>query len=196
MIQMEYCLLMNRLVLSMKSIKKLETRRNVKWSLSMMERQHYMELTFKLTKIHPKNDLAVKFNRLGYESSIQRIFASINLFNSGLEVVYSTEGIIDTGAAISIFPGEIFKELQVKKYETHTMWGIINKKECHIVVDIAELFIQLIDINELESQKIKVLAGFTRQTKVPILIGMKSILEKYSYSYTKELSKFKIKFPE
>lgn len=151
-----------------------------------------MELTFKLTNIHPKNDLASKFKRLGYESSIQRIFASINLFNSDLEAIYSTEGIIDTGATISIFPGEIFKELEVKSYETHTMWGIVNKRECQIIVDIAELYIQLVDINENASKMIKVLAGFVRDTKIPVLIGMKSVLENCSYSFNNESKFFKI----
>lgn len=153
-----------------------------------------MELEFNLLKIHPKNDLASKFEKLHHSPFIQRIYTSVDLFDSQSKLIYSTEGIIDTGATVSIFPGEILDELNLKNLEYHTMWGIVNKKECQIIVDLAEVSIQLVDTTNKRSNFLKIVAGFTRDVKVPILLGMKSFLEKYSYSYDIDSNKFIISF--
>lgn len=150
-----------------------------------------MDLEFRVKNIQPKNDLAHKFTSLHYNSYIQRIYAFVNILDSGSKVIYGTEGIIDTGATISIFPGEILALLDDKfPTQTHTMWGIVNKKECQIIVDLAEISIQLIDFNGVKSHTVNILADFPRNTKVPSLLGMKSFLENYSFNYNITTSKF------
>ena len=72
------------------------------------------------------------------------------------------------------------------------MWGIIEKVECRIIVDLCRVSIQLIDSFNKTSSPINILVGFSRDSKTPALLGMKGIIANHNYQFDHEKYIFSI----
>lgn len=160
----------------------------------MTEKLVFMRLNFPIMKIKPKSKLGEKLARLGLTPTVDRIFTKLILFDGKSEVIFKGDCIIDTGATLSLLPGSILKYYKDLQTEDHVIWGMINKEECKIDVKIGLVNIQLQDPTDNISPIIKIPIAFTYKIKVPNLLGMKSILADFNYSFDKDKQKFSIFF--
>ena len=151
-----------------------------------------MLLQFPLVKIKPKSYLVDKFKLFNEEAFIERIFGTFIVQNENKEEIFKSKIIFDTGAVITLLPGAILKHLGDIKTVPHTMWGIIEKVECRIIVDLCRVSIQLIDSFNKTSSPINILVGFSRDSKTPALLGMKGILATHNYQFDHEKNIFSI----
>ena len=142
-----------------------------------------MILSFPVTRIQPQKDMTTKLEMLGQSPYLERILGTISLLNlDGIEIL-NTTAIFDTGAVLSLFPAVALPNMGNLKSVKHTMWGIINKDECRMTVDLAVVPIRLQDMSGGVSSTMKVLAGFVKEHNVPSLLGMKSFLAEATFSH-------------
>ena len=136
--------------------------------------------------------MAGKLEKLGQSPYLERILATVSQLSSdGIEIL-NTTAVFDTGAVLSLFPAIVLSRMGNLTSVKHTMWGIINKDECRITVDLAVVPIRLQDMNGGVSPTRKVLAGFVKEQNVPSLLGMKSFLAEVSFRHAKGLRTFMI----
>lgn len=151
-----------------------------------------MILQFPLVKIKPKSDLVDKFKLFDEEGFIERIFGTFVIQNENKEEIFKSKIIFDTGAVITLLPGVILKHLGDITTVPHTMWGIIEKEECRIIVDLCRISIQLIDSFGEKSSPMNILVGFSRDSKTPALLGMKGLLAIHNYQFNHKNNIFSI----
>lgn len=152
----------------------------------------FMILQFPLIKTKPKSDLVDKLKFFNEDGFIERIFGTFIINSSYENEVFRSKIIFDTGAVITLLPGIILNHLENVNTIPHTMWGIIENEECKIIVDLCKINIQLIDKFANISPPITILAGFSRNPKVPILLGMKGMLSKYKYEFNPSINIFSL----
>lgn len=136
-----------------------------------------------MVKISTKIDLEVsrKIKDLKLESKIPgfkpliRLIAQIK-FN---ELDIPEDAIIDTGAHISVIPFYLWKKLKVQFLAEHKMRGIIPNKECEIPVMVGKVKAKIVDHFGNDSKEIDFLAYLVYTNKVPLIIGMRDLLEKF-----------------
>lgn len=151
-----------------------------------------MFLQFPLVKIKPKSDLVDKFKLFDEEAFIERIFGTFVIQNETKEEIFKSKIIFDTGAVITLLPGAILKHLGDIKTVPHTMWGIIEKEECRIIVDLCRVSIHLIDTFGKTSSPINIMVGFSREPNTPALLGMKGLLATHDYQFDHKKNIFSI----
>ena len=129
--------------------------------------------------------MAGKLEKLGQSPYLERILATVSQLSSdGIEIL-NTTAVFDTGAVLSLFPAIVLSRMGNLTSVKHTMWGIINKDECRITVDLAVVPIRLQDKNGGVLPTMKVLAGFVKEQNVPSLLGMKSFLAEVSFRHAR-----------
>lgn len=99
--------------------------------------QFFMELEFEIEKIKANPKLSAKFTRLTRDEHIQRIYAKINFILKDGSELTPIKAIIDTGAILSLFPEYILAHYPGIKTEEHTLWGIVDSRECHLSAKLA-----------------------------------------------------------
>jgi|TARA_B100000315_G_C14472507_1_gene539044 predicted aspartyl protease len=103
---------------------------------------------------------------------IIRIFCKIKF-----ESLSTTEdAIIDTGAHISVIPYEVWSNMDVKIETNHIMKGAIPGKEMPVKVGYVKA--KLVDENN-KSRDISFLSYLALTNKVPLILGMRDLLEKF-----------------
>lgn len=88
------------------------------------------------------------------------------------------KGIIDTGAPISVIPLQMWEDADIKIIGKDKLRGIIPNEKCRLSVDVGKAKCVLTDIFGNVSSEIEILAFLAHTNKIPLLIGMKRILEK------------------
>lgn len=87
----------------------------------------------------------------------------------------------DTGAAISLLPKWISKELEVDKYAPHELTGISKKPECLLPVNISRVTVKLLDIYGEESPEFELWVAFADRDDVPTILGMKDVVSNFRF---------------
>lgn len=149
-----------------------------------------MELKFPLRKIKAKADLAPKMQRLGIKPYFDRIRATILIPAGDEEIIFN--GIIDTGATLTLLPHSVKSFFPDMSTEMHTMWGVVNNEHCRFTVDLGVMPMKLRDALGNTSSVINVPVALAHLQNAPVLIGMKDLLTNYSFSYDSEQKQFSI----
>lgn len=103
-----------------------------------------------------------------------RIFSKIKF----PELEVPEDAIIDTGAHISIIPFYIWKKLNVEIIAEHKTSGIVPDK--NIPINVGYVTANIIDEYGNISQDIKFLSYLAFTSKIPLILGMRNILEKFN----------------
>ncbi len=142
-----------------------------------------MILQFRIQKIKPKSPLAQKLQSVDQKTEIHRILAKVTFIKPDSSSTIAIDAIFDTGAIFSLFPGTLLNEYPDIKYETHTLWGIVDAPECQVKTRMATVPIKLIDNEGNESPILTILGAFSEITDIPALLGMKNLLVRYPYHF-------------
>ena len=87
------------------------------------------------------------------------------------------KGIIDTGAPISVIPFQMWEDADIEIIGKDKLRGIIPNEKCRLPVNVGKAKCILIDIFGNMSTEIEILAFLAHTNKIPLLIGMKRLLE-------------------
>ena len=155
-----------------------------------------MKLRFVLTPLTRQTELPKKLAVLGSATPIVRIFATILIHSTEKDLILKGKAVIDTGAILSLLPSDILKQLPARKTFSHTLWGIVDKKECLLDVRLASIPVTLIDDFGMIAHEINIVCAFTEEQRAPMLLGMKDFLEKFKYEYDQVTKEFSIYFPK
>ncbi|MHA1264261.1 MAG: hypothetical protein ACTSRS_03420 [Candidatus Helarchaeota archaeon] len=136
-----------------------------------------MEFHFPIRKIPLRTDLRRKLEYLGFSPTIHRAIIDIILYDTRGNEVLSTQAIFDTGAPFSIIPASFLELFGSIHLISHTIWGIVNKPECHIKADFANITLKIQDARGTKSPYLNVPMAFAHLENLPIILGMKGILD-------------------
>ena len=109
-----------------------------------------------------------------YLKPLIRIFSKIKF----PELETPEDALIDTGAHISILPLYLWKKLNVKIIAEHKTSGIVP--DMSIPVKVGYITANIIDENGNFSKEIKFLSYLAITNKIPIILGMRDLLEKFT----------------
>ena len=151
----------------------------MKFCLLNQGTRFFIKLSFNIEKVRADPPLAMKLNQFSRTPFINRIYAKILIIKPDGGEIRPITGIIDTGATFSLFPSYILNYFPDIKKIDHTIWRIMDSPECHLLSELACIDIKLMDKNGWKSKQINILASFSSNTKVPVLLGMKDLLESY-----------------
>ncbi|UCE73545.1 MAG: hypothetical protein JSV56_11030 [Methanomassiliicoccales archaeon] len=87
--------------------------------------------------------------------------------------------IIDTGAHISVIPFSIWKVISVEHIGSHTLEGIVHKKECMVPVDIGKIKCVLLDRKGNETRDLDVISFLAPTDDIPIVLGYRDLLTEF-----------------
>jgi len=93
------------------------------------------------------------------------------------EIENPQDALIDTGAHISLIPLQTWENLNVKKVAEHTMKGIIPDK--NVPVSVGYVKAKLIDKYGSASKEITFLSYLSSTNKVPLIAGIRDLLERF-----------------
>ena len=102
-----------------------------------------------------------------------RIFSKIKF----PELEIPEDALIDTGAHISILPLYLWKNLNVEIITEHKTGGIVPDK--NIPVNVGYVKANIIDESGNISRDIKFLSYLAFTNKIPLILGMRDLLEKF-----------------
>ena len=88
------------------------------------------------------------------------------------------DGLVDTGAHISLIPFQLWKNLNAEIVTEHTMKGVVPDR--NIPVNVGYVKAKLIDKEGNESNEVKFLSYLAFTNKVPLILGMRDLLEKFN----------------
>ncbi len=88
------------------------------------------------------------------------------------------EGLVDTGAIVSLLPKMVWKKLMVEPLGHHQIKGIVKKNECALPVMIAKVTCKLLDEFGNESSEFNSIVYCAESDDVPVILGLKGILDK------------------
>ena len=131
-------------------------------------------------KISTKINLEItKIEDTELQNKIQSLKPAIRLFCKikFSEIASPRDAIIDTGAHISVLPLQTWKQIKTDIKAEHFMKGIIPDK--HIPVKVGVVKGILIDNEGNESKEITFLSYLALTNNVPLILGMRDILEKF-----------------
>lgn len=104
---------------------------------------------------------------------ITRLFAKIKFNN----LEFPEDAFVDTGAHISLIPFYIWKKLDAQIIAEHEMKGPIPEKT--IPVNVGYVKATLLDEEGNMSKQIKFLSYLAFTNKVPLILGIRDLLEKF-----------------
>jgi len=87
------------------------------------------------------------------------------------------DALVDTGAHISLIPFQTWKSINVEIVTEHSMKGVVPDKD--ISVNVGFVKAKLIDRDDSESKEIKFLSYLAFTNKVPLILGMRDLLEQF-----------------
>ena len=164
----------------------------MKFCLLKLGTRFFIKLEFKIEKIRADPPLEMKLNHFSRNPFIHRIYAKIVIMKPDGGEIRPITGIIDTGAIFSLFPSYILNYFPEINKISHTIWGIMDSPECHLLAELACIDIKLMDKNGIKSKPVNILASFSSNTKVPVLLGMKDLLESYDSKIIQNKAIFEI----
>lgn len=88
--------------------------------------------------------------------------------------------IVDSGAYISLLPKHIWQECDYNVIGKDKLRGVVPKTECELSVDIAIVTTALEDEFGKTSEPIEFTTYLVDTNKVPLIIGYKELLERFS----------------
>jgi len=133
-----------------------------------------------VVKISTKINIHIaKIKDTELEKKIPDIKPAIRLFCKikFLGTEYAERAIVDTGAHISIIPFDLWKDLDVEILAEHEMKGPIPDKT--MPVNVGYIKASLLDEEGNISKEIKFLSYLTFTNKVPLILGIRDLLEKF-----------------
>ena len=110
------------------------------------------------------------------------IEGAIQLIRPDQSVTRIFRGKIDTGAYMSLLPTEAFEELQPSRFVRYELFGIQRIPECAVECAISRCTFYLVDSEGNKTSKLTNWIAFALKDDVPVLIGMKGILDSFDYS--------------
>lgn len=106
------------------------------------------------------------------------------------------DGIVDTGAYVTLIPQSIWKNLEIEKITEHEIMGLSIKPECAIPVIIGKTCCSLIDENGGTTGELNFHSYLALTDKVPLIIGFKDLLSKFNVCFNYEKGEAYIEVPE
>jgi hypothetical protein len=135
---------------------------------------------FEESRIHPKiaEEIRKELNLdFGFVTSIPVLARFLKADGTWRTV----ETIFDTGAGISLLPRYVGEEIGIKKYVNHKLTGISKREECLVPVRISKVRTKLIDSKGNISPEFKIWVAFADRDDVPSVLGMKDIIDNFSF---------------
>ncbi|MBU4256770.1 MAG: hypothetical protein L6265_09030 [Thermoplasmatales archaeon] len=93
------------------------------------------------------------------------------------------DGIVDTGAYVTLIPQSIWKNLEIEKIAKHEIMGLSIKPECAIPVIIGKTCCSLIDEHGSTTGELKFHSYLALTDKVPLIIGFKDLLSRFKVCF-------------
>lgn len=106
------------------------------------------------------------------------------------------DGIVDTGAYVTLIPQSIWKNLEIEKITTHEIMGLSIKPECAIPVIIGKTCCSLIDEYGSTTGELKFHSYLALTDKVPLIIGFKDLLSKFNVCFSYKNNEAWIEVPK
>jgi hypothetical protein len=91
-----------------------------------------------------------------------------------------SRAIIDTGAHTSLLPLSLWKEIDAEIISDHYVRGLVPKPECKIDVKVGWVSDKIVDWQGNETPEIKFRAFLASVDNIPLILGFKDLLERYS----------------
>lgn len=88
-------------------------------------------------------------------------------------------GLIDSGGFISLIPFTIWQDTDVKILGNYTLRGVVPKKGCELPVKVGKVKGILLDNLGNLSDELEFRAYLAPTDKVPLIIGIKDLLENF-----------------
>lgn len=86
-------------------------------------------------------------------------------------------GIIDTGAAVSLLPLQIWKDIEYDVIGTVRVGGIVGRDECRIPAQLARVTCALSDGSNVGGP-LTIHAYLAESNEVPLLLGVSDLIER------------------
>lgn len=87
------------------------------------------------------------------------------------------KAIVDTGAPISLIPFDLWRHSEVELIGEDRLRGVVPKEECSIPVNVGKIRCVLADKAGNVSDELLILAYLALTNRVPLLIGMKQLMD-------------------
>ncbi len=133
-----------------------------------------------MVKIYTKINIQItRIRDTLLEKKIPGIKPAIRLFckSKFLGTEYAEKAIVDTGAHISLIPFQFWKDLEVEVVAEHEMKGPIPEKS--MPVNVGYVKARILDEYSNQSREIEFLSYLAFTNKVPLILGMRDLLEKF-----------------
>ena len=126
------------------------------------------------------------------ETALQNVLRSYNIENFGQFLYWpatirvgqfgkwsrrSFSAKIDTGASISLLPGEIKEELKIAGGIPYSLYGVVRTERCKVDVELVRIDLQLLDESGNELVFDDVWVALSKSERIPSLLGVKGVLE-------------------
>ncbi len=109
------------------------------------------------------------------KTSVQ--FKTVNGFSEAYD------GVIDTGAYISLIPKSIWQAALYEKISEYTVKGIQKRDECSIPVITGKVICVLADRYGNISEEMEIRAFLALTDEVPLIIGFKDLLSRFNVCF-------------
>jgi hypothetical protein len=113
--------------------------------------------------------------RIGYVLNATRLVAHVSFKNAGGWTPYR-QGVVDTGAAASLLPAEVWHDAQYELIGSTRVGGINARDECRIPAQLALVDCALSDGNDVIGP-LAIHAYLAESNEVPLLLGVCDLLE-------------------
>ncbi len=113
--------------------------------------------------------------QIGYSLSTARVTAHFLLRSSGRWTPY-LRGIIDTGAAVSLLPADVWKDAEYDLIGSVRIGGVVPRDECRVPAKLARLTCALSDGVQLIGP-LNIHAYLAESDEVPLLLGVSDLIE-------------------
>ncbi len=100
------------------------------------------------------------------------------LFREKSSKIRIRDGIVDTGAFVSLIPFSIWENVEHEEIARHCVKGIVPRKECSIEVIIGKIKLKLID-EKNETNEMEIYAYLALTDEAPLIIGFKDLLSRF-----------------
>lgn len=108
-----------------------------------------------------------------------RIKCLIGLKKKNVSEYTLAEGIIDTGAYVSVIPKDISEIIEKETIGKYKMKGLNSKEECAIPVSVGKTTCILFDELGNTSGDLEISSFFANTNDIPVIIGFADILTKF-----------------
>ena len=126
-------------------------------------------------------DVGLKNKLLEYGTLIRLISKVKFKTHKGWSKTY--DALIDTGAHTTLIPLSIWQDIETDILADHEVKGILAKKECSVLVKVAKVKTVMFDLEGNQTDELEIPAYLSLIENVPLLIGFRGILDKFSVCF-------------